>query len=155
MACGLLVPSVEIKHALPALAACGVLTIGLPGKSLMQFLKHIVPFGQSQVVCHCLELFYNFFVTKKVPRSTGLWKFCVVVSLRQLCHDSIIQSLASFFQGVWIFVFAWGLFLFLFKGWSLSTDWTSFGNLKPEHFSTGGSGSQVDTLLPGYLLWAC
>lgn len=69
--CGLLVPSVEIKHALPALAACGVLTIGLPGKSLMQFLKHVVPFGQSQVVCHCLE-FYNFFVTKKVPRSTGL-----------------------------------------------------------------------------------
>lgn len=65
MACGLLVPSVEIKHALPALAACGVLTIRTVGKSLIQFLKHVVPFGQSQVVCHCLELFYSFLLLKK------------------------------------------------------------------------------------------
>lgn len=41
----------------------------------------------------------------------------------------------------------------MFKEWSPLTDWTSFGSLRPEHFSTGGSGSKVDILLPGYLLW--
>lgn len=74
--------------------------------SVVVFWEHVIYFGHLQILCHCLRLFYNFFwLLKKVQRSIDLLKFYTVVSLLQLCLDSLFQSLEPFLQGIWRFLF--------------------------------------------------